>query len=526
MEDTYAELKAVSVLSELDRLGWRYEFAGEDEVKCRCPAHADKTPSCGINIRKKVWKCMAAGCGQSGDFISFIALATKVTRRTVIEFIRQHYSVEAGGTIDPTVVERFHEGIWEAKPLLRELYDRGLTDDSIRRWRIGVDESNRITLPIWNDQKHVVNIRRYRPGASKKDKMRNMRGCGKNRLHPIDQLKYDKIILCGGEIKAYAVADRMNQFGYGAITQCGGEDNWEPEFSERFSGKKVWVCYDIDDGGKAGTSKVAARLRSFASWVGDLTAQLCLNLSREAYPHGDINDFFGLEKRTAEDFLQLINATQEWQLPTTEVVPETGAVIEVHLSESTRAEHARRRIKTRAVITAMDTTPYIVPKDVAVECDRNQPFCINCPVYAREVKDDFVVLTVSPESPAILELVNSGKKTKKDAVREGLGIPPCKSCQFHVKSHYNIEDTRVSPQLEISSRHSDSVMLPAMTVSHGLEMNVAYELVGRLYPHPRSQQAVLLISEATPAEDALNTYKPSDEALEELEVFQPASWTV
>lgn len=524
--DTYAELRAVNVLAELDRMGWRYEFAGDDEVKCRCPAHDDKTPSCGINVRKKLWKCMAASCGESGDFISFIAIATKTNRRTVIEYIRKEYGVESTSTIDPTVVEKYHEKIWNAGVLKRELYDRGLDDDDIRRWRLGVDEHNRITIPIWNDQGHVVNIRRYKPGAPGKDKMRNMRGCGKNRLHPVDQLKYDKIILCGGEIKAMAVARRVNPLGYGAITQCGGEDNWEAEFSPRFRGKRVWICYDIDEGGIRGTDKVAARLRHFASWVGNLTAELAKELSRDKYPHGDVNDYFGQEGKTAQDFMALVERTQEWVPPKTESSVETTEVEDVHLADSTKAEYARRRVRTRAVITAMDTTPYIIPKDVAVECDRNQPFCVNCPVYAHDPTDDFVQLTISAESPAIIELVNAGKKGKRDTIREGLGIPACKSCQFHIRTHYNVEDVRISPQLEISSRHSDSVMIPALTISHGLEMNVTYELVGRLYPHPRSQQAVLLISEAYPAEDALNTYKPRDEDLEELDVFQPKKWTV
>jgi hypothetical protein len=524
--DIYAELQAINVLAELDRMGWKYEFAGDEEVKCCCPAHADKTPSCGINVKKKVWKCMAAGCGESGDFISFIAIATKTNRKTIIEYIRKEYGVESGGTIDPTVVEKYHEKIWDAGPLKRELYDRGISDETIRKLRLGVDENNRITIPVYNEHGHVVNVRRYKPGAPGKEKMRNTRGCGRNRLYPIDQLKFDKIVLLGGEMKAAAVMQRLNQLGWGAMTQCGGEDNWEAEFSPRFRGKKVWVCYDIDEGGIVGTGKVAARLKNYADAVYDATAELCKDLSSDKYPHGDVNDYFGQENKTGPDFVALLERAKVW-------VPKQGAsqdepaeLTDVHLAESTKAEYTRRRVCTKAIITAMDTTPYIIPKDVAVECDRNQPFCVNCPVFVHDASDDLVQLTISAESPAILDLVNTGKKTKRDSIREGLKIPPCKSAQFHVKTHYNVEDVRISPQLEIGSRSSDSVMIPALTVSHGLEMNVAYKFTGRLFPHPRNQQAILLISEAEPAEDALNTYKPTDDELEELEVFRPSEWTV
>lgn len=527
-DDIHAELQAVNVMVELEKMGWQFQPTSEDEIKCKCPAHDDKSPSCGINIRKKVWKCMSAGCGASGDFITFMAIALKSTRRTIVAYIQKEYKVESGTTIDTTVVEQYHEKIWDHAILKKELYERGLDDEDIRKWRLGVDENHRITIPIWNDHGSVVNIRRYKPGAPGKDKMRNMRGCGKNRLHPVSQLAYDKIILVGGEVKAYAVARRMNQFGYGAVTTTGGEDNWESDFTPRFKGKQVWICYDIDDGGHQGTDKVAARLKGSTVFVKDVTRELTKVMSREVYPHGDVNDYFGQESKTAQDFKALVEQASDWMQPTLadELPRESGEVADVHLADSTRAEYARRRVRTKAVITAMDTTPYVIPKLVGVECDKNQPFCVNCPIYAKDPGEDGVVqVTISAESPAILDLVNAGKKTKNSSIREGLGIPPCKSCSFHVKSHYNVEDVRISPQLEISSRHSDSVMIPALTVSHGLEMNLPYQLVGRLYPHPRSQQAVLLISSATPAEDALNTYKPSEDELRSLEVFQPDEWT-
>lgn len=527
MSDSYPELQAVNVITELERLGWGFTYSGEDQILCKCPAHKDDTPSCGVNVRKKVWKCMAASCGASGDFISMFALLTKTNRSTVLEYIRKTYNVDSATTIDPLVVERYHERIWDAGPLRQELYDRGLDDDDIRRWRIGVDEQNRVTLPVWNDAGAVVNIRRYRPGAPTRDKMRNTRGCGKMRLHPVSQLKYDKIIIVGGECKAYVVAKHLNAYGYGAVSPSGGEGNWDASLSPRFKDKEVWVCYDIDKGGIEGTSVTAAPVRTFAKAVRDLTAELCKDLPADKYPKGDVNDYFGREKKTATEFLRLVERAQPWQPAQRKHEEEEAPLInEVHLSETTQADYARKRVRTKAVVTAMDTTPYVVPREVAVECDRNQKFCANCPVYAQEQTDEFVKLTISAESPAILELVNAGKKTKKEAIREGLKIPPCKSAQFHVVSHYNVEDVRISPQLELASRTSDSVMLPALTVTHGLEMNTAYEFTGRMYPHPRNQQAILLISSAKPAEDALSTYSSKDEDLEELDIFAPSEWTV
>ena len=67
-------------------------------------------------------------------------------------------------------------------------------------------------------------------------------------------------------------------------------------------------------------------------------------------------------------------------------------------------------------------------------------------------------------------------------------------------------------------------MQPAICIGEGLELNESYQLTGRVYPHPKTQQSTLLISKYEPAVDALSTYKC--ENLEELKAFQPDEWTV
>lgn len=522
MQDQYQELGAVNVLLELDRMGWAYEFTGDDEVKCRCPVHADKSPSCALSTTKKLFKCHTAGCGATGDFVSFMAFATKGTRAAILEYIRKEYSVESVKTIDPSVVEKFHARIWTAGPLLNELRVRGLNDDDIRKYRLGLDDGNRIAIPIYNESGACVNIRRYRPGAPGADKMRNTRGMGKIRLYPIEQLDFDTIVITGGECKAIVIAHHMNADGIGAICCTGGEDNWEAAFSHKFKDKKVFICYDIDEEGKQGANKIAARVRTFASWVGVMH----LDLDIDKHPHGDANDYFGVELKKAEDFRVLMDNTTEWVPKSVDVIEQDEERTALRLGEITQAKFAKKMVTTKAVITALDETPYLIPRDVAVECDRNQANCAHCPVYAYEPGDSYTVLTINRTSPAILELVNAGKKTKRDAIREGLRIPPCKSCVFHERTHFNVQDVRLSPQLEITNRSSDGLVLPALIVSHGLEANNGYELTGRVFPHPRSQQAVFLVGESVPSEDALDTYEPTADELVELSCFQPSAWTV
>jgi hypothetical protein len=80
--------------------------------------------------------------------------------------------------------------------------------------------------------------------------------------------------------------------------------------------------------------------------------------------------------------------------------------------------------------------------------------------------------------------------------------------------------------LEIGSRGIDDVLQPALCVGHGLETNASYAFTGRMFPHPKTQQSILLISEATPTLDTLSTYQPALAELSPLAVFQPTEWTV
>lgn len=515
-----AVLRTVNVLAELERCGARFEFVGGDELKCRCPFHDDHSPSCSINVEKKVYKCHAANCpNDHGDFITFLAGLLKQPRKVIVYELSERYGVKTRKTISSEFVERCHAAIWRAEPLLRELRRRGIGDDDIRRWRLGAREG-RVSIPVSDATGAYVNIRYYLPGAPGSQKMRNSSGCGRNVLYPVDQLKYDRVVVCGGEIKALAVASRLNERGYGAVSTTGGEGSWDPEFTAALRGKSVWVMMDIDAAGQVAADRVAAQVaRAVAS-----VRVVDLPLDRDQFPTGDVNDWIGRAGATADDLEKLLEASPEWR-PRAEEKTESEA-LEVPLRSIALAAYVGRRIRTRAVVTAIDVAPYVVPKDVLCSCDRSQEGCATCPIYAQEPDPDRggTMATVPDDSPALLEMVGATKKELGEAIRRGLRIPPCKAVTFVARSWYNVEDVRLSPHLEITEDAAERSMYPAYCVGHGLESNASYELVGASYPHPSNQQSVLLASKATPVRDSLSEYEPTDEALARLEVFRPLRW--
>ena len=512
------QLSAINVIAELERIGWDFEPAGDNEIKCKCPAHGDDTPSCAINVDKRLWKCHAAGCGKDGDVITFIALALKTTRRVVFEDLTKRYEgLDADKTIDADAVERHHQAIWSAPQMIKELRDRGLDDSDIRKYRLGFDKG-RITIPITNAGGMYVNIRRYLPGAPGPEKMKNTRGHGDIRLYPHDQLRYDKIIIAGGEMKAIVTARHMNPFGWGAVTATAGEGNWHVDFNERFRGKRVVIVMDIDNGGLVAANQVAASLHAWADYVGTLV----LPLDNDKYPKGDLNDYFGPAGYTGEHLLALVEGTDKWSPPIPMLEVDDDAA-PVHLSDATKANYAGKLVRTRGIISAMDETPYLVPKTVVCKCDKSADLCSICPVYFAAGEN--VEMTIKPDSSAILSMIDAPRKAQRDAIREALKIPPCKKVHFETSEHFSVQDLRLTPQLAISSRASDRIVQPCFVIAHGLETNSSYEFVGRIHPHPQTQQAVLLSSEAKPTEDALALYKPDPAEMQGLRLFQPKEWT-
>lgn len=504
----------ISVLAELDRYVLPYQWAGEDEVKVCCPFHDDETPSCAVSVSKRLFKCHAAGCGESGDIVTLLARHVQAPRASVLEELSKRYDLKDVKIVDPQVVDRWHDDIWRAKPLLEELRKRAVDEKLIRKYRLGED-GGRITIPVTSRAGDVINVRKYLPGAPGPEKMRNMRGRGAVAWFPVEQLRHSAVALCGGEMKAIVAAEQLNPHGVGAVCATAGEKLLPAAMLEDLRGKVVYVCMDVDEAGRN-----AALVNLRALWK--VAAQLYdakLPLDAAVHPKGDVNDFVA----AGGDMWAFLQSLEEWR-PTAEKKSwdDQEEPTKLHLSSAAHARHAGRRVSVTAVVTAMDTAPYVVPKDVAVKCDRSQAFCGLCPVS----KSEDAKFVVPAESPSILEAVSGNKLAVHLAVMSAVGIPPlCKVCQFEADSHYNVEDVRLTPQLEITSRAADQKTQPAVVIGDGVELNETYELVGRMHPHPNTQQSTLVISKYAATQDALSTYRPPPEELSQLDAFRPAAWT-
>lgn len=515
-------LDSVPVYVELKRYGMAFEPAGGVEVKVCCPFHGDESPSCHVNLEKRVFHCKTANCEQHGDLIDLLAKFKQTTRPVIIADLATRYDIEDEKTIDPTAIERWHEDIWNHDYLRNELCKRGLNDAMIRRHRLGVQVGKtdvRITIPIRNTTGSFVNVRKYLPGAPGPEKMKNTAGFGKKpRWFPVDQLQYDTILITGGECKAIVALEELNAYSIGAVAGAWGESNLvKSELTRELKGKRIYICLDVDSAGQGAATKLAYALRMICPFV----AIIILPLDTDKYPKGDINDYVASEGGKLKP---LIDAAIEFNAD----VPDKLSIdvtepVDMHLSAAVDAEHSGKRINVKCVVSAMDTTPFFIPKDILIQCPKDQSFCGSCPVSVKGRN----TYTIPEESIAILEFIHAPSTHHLEIVKSAIGIPqPCRVCEFEKLSEYNIQDTRVSPQLETSNRYSDRQPIPAVCIGTGLQPNEAFEFTGKFVAHPKTQQAVMLVSKHTPSQDALATFQFDDESAAECQSFWPVEHTV
>lgn len=513
-------IEKINALAELERVGWSVTPLNDSEVGMKCPVHEDSNPSVNLNVKKNLWKCRSASCGVKGDIVSLLAYILQADRATVLTDLSTRYELQQVKAISPEIVERFHSLIWSAGPLLTSLRDRGISDVMIRSARLGFHD-NRITIPVYDMERRVINIRRYLPGAPGQLKMFNTKGYGTPpTVYQVEQTKYEKVWICGGEMKALVVGAMLNKHTIGATAVTAGEGAWERSFNALFKGKIVYLCMDIDLGGRIAARKLAQELINFAKEVYIIQ----LPLDQDRFPKGDVNDYVGQTGAGDDDLLRVMAEAVKFE--PSMLLDETDKTSEVHtikLADASKSFYMGKRIAVDAVVQAMDTTPYLIPRVVDIQCTKDQPNCSWCPVFSTEPseKTGMVRLTVRGTAVALLDIVQQGKAKMREATREALGIPSCKACEFTHREHTNAYDVRLMPQLETSGSNSDCVVQPAWLIgSHKIETNTPYIFSGRVYPHPNTQQAILMFDDVSQSKSSLDSFNPNDTELEQLRVFQ------
>jgi hypothetical protein len=158
--------------------------------------------------------------------------------------------------IESALIEQLHRALTRAQRDLL-IKRRCLSDEVIDRYQLGFTDKfhdRRVAIPILDGDGVYRDIRCWLPEMYRNDSEAAKifhweKGRGGARLFPVDQLRYDELLLVAGELDALAAIAR----GFHAVTATCGETTWPDKLSESFAGKRVQILLDNDDAGRKGT---------------------------------------------------------------------------------------------------------------------------------------------------------------------------------------------------------------------------------------------------------------------------------
>ena len=254
-----------------------------------CPFHDDRTPSLAVRPDTGSWHCF--GCSESGDHITWlekredlsftealdtlaglagVALAPSPPKRrlTKVDSVPSASWQERA----QAVVADCEQMLWEDEGSKARtwLHRRGLTDESLRRWRLGYNRTDRklcdlwvpqgITIPCFVDGTlWYIKVRRPVPPL-KGPKYQQVKG-SRPALFGLDHLAgKSEVVICEGELDAILLQQKAGDLV--DVVAVGSATNRPSlRFLLRLVRYPRWlVAFDRDDAGEKG-----------ADWWGDFS---------------------------------------------------------------------------------------------------------------------------------------------------------------------------------------------------------------------------------------------------------------
>ena len=130
----------------------KLEKAGKS-FKARCPFHSEKTPSFFVSPERGSYYCF--GCGAKGDIFTFVQEQEGVSFREALKSLADKAGVELKGTSNheaksekdkqrlalEEAMKFFEKSFRESEPAQKYLASRGISSNSIKKWRLGYAKS-------------------------------------------------------------------------------------------------------------------------------------------------------------------------------------------------------------------------------------------------------------------------------------------------------------------------------------------------------------------------------------------------
>lgn len=320
------------------------------------------------------------------------------------------------------------------------------------------------------------------------------------------------VIICEGELDALVTL----QHGFDAVTRTGAAKVWKPEWNSYFQGKNVYLCHDMDVTGQEANRLVAAHLEGVASEI------YCVQLPYEiTEKHGkDLTDYW-LEGHTVEDFYEVMWRAEPW----TTLDESEATMVDATVLDSFDSSNVGSHLKMQVTITGKQNNPFLLPQNVEYRCGKDAGAkCASCPMND-EGFDGKHALNVSSTDPLLMKFMNATDQQVFDLLRTQVTPVKCGRLDINTLQSRTVEELFVRPSVDRytnSTESGDYAHRKIISVgTYDTMPNNTVEVVGAIYPSPRSQHNEFQAWELNRTETSIDRFEYSSETHKLLQVFQP-----
>lgn len=482
------------------------------EISMNCPFHEDGRSSFSINPTTGLWKCYVADCKgfHGGNLIQFVSLAENISTKDAYNKILEEsgYKKEPKKPIQKELcsekINEYHLALLGEEKVLQVLYSKyKYNGETITKFKLGWNGS-RLTIPIYDHTGSLVNIRKKPLDGG------NCIGVefyNEMRLFPLQNLAEKTIYLFEGEKDCILAC----QLGLNAMTVTGGAGSFRQEWITLFKDKNVYVCYDIDKAGMAGTKRIKDIL------LNAVEEFKIIKLPIKSPKNGDFTDFI-LQDGTKKKFLELVNNTAAEAKLINQNVRVPTYVYPTDLGSAAGANFFFRRVRFNVIVSGKDTQPYLPPREIDITCPADQTACKHCGMA--QYGGNFT-LKLNELSQDILQWIDCTEDHHAMLIRKNLEIPmKCKIWKSFSSRAQTLEEITLIPEISYAAHETEYVVRTAYVIGKIIKTNCNYQLEAITMPHPRTQYATHLIYRIAENKTNIDQFKIDEKMKKELEVFK------